>query len=87
MPMSPWLQKTVVVIVVITAAYITIHPDYDLLDFVLHSHDRIVHAYAPVAIVINPYRAMAALHFSTEAFRHQDRSGPDSLDLLCVRLC
>jgi len=83
-----WLQVGVAIAVVLTVAFITIHPDFDLLDTVLHSsHD--LSSKGPMAMA-TPIKfdglTLSSLP-SPEPDPIHEKHGPDSLDLICVRLC
>jgi hypothetical protein len=86
--MKSWLQVGVAIAVVLTVTFITIHPDFDLLDTVLHSsHD--LTCKGPLAMV-TPIKfdgLTSASLPSPEPDPIHEKRGPDSLDLICVRLC
>jgi hypothetical protein len=87
--MKSWFQAGVVIAVVLTITFITIHPDFDLLDTVLHgSHD--LSSKGPLALATTPIKLdglMASSLPSPEPDPIHHKRGPDSLDLICVRLC
>ena len=80
--------KGVALVVVLTATFITIHPDFDLLDGVLHNnHDRMAHAPMVVATLEPADHLLLAIHRLLDSHTQRDKSGLVALDLLCVRLC
>ena len=87
--MKPWLQVGVAIAVVLTVTFITIHPDFDLLDTVLHSsHDLTSKgslALATAAIKLDGLLTSSLP--SPEPDPIHEKRGPDSRALICVRLC
>jgi hypothetical protein len=80
--MKSWFKIGVAIFVVLTVTFITIHPDFDLLDTVLHSgHD--LNSKGPIKF---DGLMMSSLP-SPEPDPLHEKRGPDSLDLICVRLC
>ena len=86
---NSWLRKGVALVVVLTATFITIHPDFDLLDGVLHSgHDRASHVPVVIATLARADEMLLLIvHSLLEAHSQRETGGVVSLDLLCVRLC
>jgi hypothetical protein len=87
---SSWLVKSVALLVVLTAAFITIHPDFDLLDGVLHNghdHDRILHAPMVAATTEHQNELLITRQRLLDSHSQRDEGSLVSLDLLCVRLC
>ena len=81
-------QVVVAIAVVLTVTFITIHPDFDLLDTVLHSsHDLTSKGPIAMATPIKFDGLTASSLPSPEPPSIDERRGPDSLDLICVRLC
>jgi len=78
-----------VIVLVLIVAFITIHPDVDLLDTVLHSnHDLACKAPMAMATPVKFDGLIASSSLpSPEPDRLYEQRGPDSLDLICVRLC
>jgi len=86
--MKSWLQVGVAAAVVMTVTFITIHPDFDLLDGVLHKgHELTCQGPFALATPIKLDGLMAFSASSPDPDSYPQRSGPDSLDLICVRLC
>ena len=86
--MTVWVRRGVALAVILTAAFITIHPNFDLVDGVLHtSHDQSLAGAVVAALVHAADELSQAVHSSPEVFRQPDQGGVDSLDLFCVRLC
>lgn len=86
--MRSWLQVGVAIAVVLTVTYITIHPDFDLLDTVLHSsHDLTSKGPMAMATPIKLDGLTTNSLPSPEPDPLHQKWGPDSLDLICVRLC
>ena len=86
--MKPWFQVAVAVAVVLTVAFITVHPDFDLLDTVLHSsHNLAFKGPMAMATPIKFDGLTASSLPSPELAPIHEKRGPDSLDLICVRLC
>lgn len=86
--MKSWLQTGVAIAVLVTVAVITIHPNFDLPDSVLHNgHDLTFQGSSVVATPVKQDALLIAslLPSGPDPF-HQTR-GPESLDLICVRLC
>ena len=87
--MTSWFQTGVGIVVILTVAFITIHPDFDLLDTVLHSsHDLALKG--PLAAASTPIKfdgiATSSVP-SPEVSPFHEKRGHDSLDLICIRLC
>jgi hypothetical protein len=86
--MKAWLQVGLAIAVLLTVAVITVHPDFDLMDGIPHAgHDLTSLGFLLVATLIKLNELMAASLPSPELVPAQARRGPDSLDLICVRLC
>jgi hypothetical protein len=80
--------KSVALAVVLTATIITIHPDFDLLDGVLHNgHDRILHAPMVAATTPRANELMLTLQRLLDSHSQRDQVSLVFRDLLCVRLC
>lgn len=85
--MASRFQVVVALAVVFTVAFITIHPNFDLLDAVTHgSHDLTAMGPFALAVSVEFARPLAA-HPSPETDSLHKEQGPRSLDLLCVRIC
>jgi hypothetical protein len=88
MQMKSWFQVAVAIGVVLTVAFITIHPNFDLLDTVLHSrHDLTSKGPIAMATPIKLDGLIASSLPSPEPDPIHEGRGPDSLDLICIRLC
>jgi hypothetical protein len=86
--MKSWFQVGVAIAVVLTVTFITIHPDFDLLDTVLHSsHDLASKGPMAMATPIKLDGFTTTSSPSPEPDPLHEKRGPDSLDLICVRLC
>jgi hypothetical protein len=86
--MRSWLQVSVVIALVVTVTIITVHPDVDLLDTVLHSnHDLACKVLITMVTPIKFDGLMASSLPSPEPDPLHEKRGPDSLDLICIRLC
>jgi hypothetical protein len=86
--MKSWFQVGVVIGVVLTVALITIHPNFDLQDTVVHSsHDLTSKGPMAMATPIKLDGLIASSLPSPEPDPIHERRGPASLDLICIRLC
>ena len=85
--MTSYLKVGVALFVVLTAAYICIHPNFDLQDGVLHKGfdiDGLV--FSAVVARLDCLTTLSAPVMSEPSSAHVVNSA-DSLDLICVRIC
>jgi hypothetical protein len=86
--MKSWLQTGVAIAIILTVAFITIHPDFDLLDTVLHqNHDLASKGPLATAALIKFDGLLKSSLPSPEPDPLHQNRGPDSLDLTCSRVC
>jgi hypothetical protein len=86
--MKSWLQVGVAIAVLLTVTFITIHPNFDLLDSVLHnSHDLTFQGFMVLATPVKLDGLLIASLPAPEPDPVHQTRGPESLDLICVRLC
>jgi hypothetical protein len=85
--MAPWLRFLTALAVSLIVVAVLIHPDVDLLDGVLHHGLDLLQG--PVLMASGAGGGLSAgTVFAVEGTTAiHGLSGPDSLDLFCVRLC